>query len=197
MQLNFARRPQQSLVALLVLVFVLGGRVTADEATGTTDVKIKDLTLALPKSWKDVKSASTMRLATYNTPIAEGDKEPGELTIFSFGGGGGDVGSNISRWVGQFNSGGRSATVKKGKSGANDYYIVDVAGTYKRSIGPPIQQKTEPVEGFRMLGVILELEGKGVYYLKLTGPDATIKSQADAFRKSFGGDAKSETDFEL
>ena len=48
-----------------------------------------------------------------------------------------------------------------------------------------------------MLGVILELEDKGVYYLKLTGPDATIKAQADAFRKSFGGDAKSETDFEI
>ena len=187
----------RSVFVLGVAVISTGFAQAADEAVETTAVTIKDLTLNLPKSRSSVKSSSSMRLGTFNTPIAEGDQEPGELTIFSFAGGGGDVGSNISRWVGQFNSDGRTATVKKGKAESNTYYIVDVAGTYKRSVGPPIQQKTEPVEGFRMLGVILELEDKGVYYLKLTGPDATIKAQADAFRKSFGGDAKSETDFEI
>lgn len=160
-------------------------------------VKLKDLVLKVPTTWKTVPSASSMRLATYETPAAEGDEEGGELTIFNFAGGGGDVASNLSRWIGQFEGEKRTSQVVKGKAGDNVYYLVDIAGSYKKSVGPPILQKTETKEGYRMLGVILVLEGKGVYYLKLAGPDATIKAAATDFRKSFGGDAATEEAFEL
>ena len=77
------------------------------------------------------------------------------------------------------------------------YYLAEIAGTFKKPDGPPFLRKTKPAPGYRMLGAIVELDGKGVYFLKLTGPDATIKAEADAFRRSFGGDRESEKPFEL
>lgn len=65
---------------------------SADEkakAVETTEVKLMDLTLKLPKSWKALPNTSTMRLATYEIPKADGDPEAGELSVFSFAGGGG------------------------------------------------------------------------------------------------------------
>ena len=167
------------------------------EAGKTTEVKLKDLTLKIPATWKLKPSTSRMRLATYTIPAAKGDSESGELTIFNFAGGGGDVGANISRWVDQFTGEQRTSKVTRGKAGDNDYYFANIAGTYKKPIGPPFQRKTESAPGYRMTGVILVLQGKGVYYLKLAGPDATIKAQAEAFRKSFGGSSEGETDYEI
>jgi gluconolactonase len=48
-----------------------------------------------------------------------------------------------------------------------------------------------------MLGVIVVLKNEEVYFLKLTGPDATVKAQADALRKTFGGNSASEENYEL
>lgn len=163
----------------------------------TVEVKLKDLTLKLPKSWTVAESTSTMRLATYNVPAVGDDKEQGELTVFNFGGGGGDLASNLTRWIDQFDSDGRKATIKKGKIGTDTYYIADITGTYKKPKGPPVLRQTEAAPGFRMLAVVIELENKGVYYLKLAGPDATIKAQSDALRASFGGKSADETDYEI
>jgi len=123
------------------------------------------------------------------------DADHGELTIFSFGGGGGDVTANIDRWIGQFSGEGRTSKGTKGKAGDNDYYMADITGTYQKPDGPPILRKTVAAPNYRMLGVILVLKDQGVYYLKLTGPDATIKAAAKDFRTSFGGNAKTETKF--
>ena len=48
-----------------------------------------------------------------------------------------------------------------------------------------------------MLGVIYQVKGKDVYFLKLTGPDATIKAQADALRATFGAKVEGEEDYEI
>ncbi|MCH2212607.1 MAG: hypothetical protein MK110_14985 [Fuerstiella sp.] len=167
--------------------FVFG----ADAPAKTEEVKHKDLTLNVPENWSNTGKRNSMRLATYEIPAVKGDKESGELAIFNFPGGGGGVGQNISRWVGQFDSKGREHKITKGKAGDHDYYVVEVSGTYNKSVGPPIRRQTRPVEGSRMLAVILQLN-KGVYFLKMTGKDATVKAQSTAFRKSFGGSEKSE-----
>lgn len=185
------------LFAALLTVPALADEKPDSGSTKTEDVKLKDLVLKVPTTWKTVPSASRMRLATFETPAAKGESEGGELTIFSFAGGGGDVASNLSRWIGQFEGDKRTSEVLKGKAGDNAYYLADITGNYKKSVGPPILQKTETKEGYRMLGVILVLEGKGVYYLKLAGPDSTIKAAAEDFRKSFGGDAATEEEFEI
>jgi hypothetical protein len=42
-----------------------------------------------------------------------------------------------------------------------------------------------------MLAVILQLD-EGVYFLKLTGQDKTVKAQSQSLRDSFGGTSESE-----
>ena len=163
------------------------------EKVETKDLKVKDLTLKIPTTWKKVDSPSRMRLATIKVPKTEGDSDDGELTIFSFGGGGGQIQANIQRWVGQFAAEERETKVLRGKAGDNNYIIVDVKGTYKKPDGPPILGKTKPVKGYQMLGVILlDMKSSSVYFLKLTGPKKTITGAASAYRTAFGGSAKGE-----
>ncbi len=163
----------------------------------TVDTKIADLDLKVPKSWKQSDAPRAMRLATFEIPAAEGDKENGELAVSSFAGGGGGVDANISRWVGQFSAEGREAAVHQGKAGKNEYFLVNVSGTFGKTSGPPFASKTTPTPGQRMIGIILNIEGKNVYFLKLTGPDATVAAQKDAVRASIGGDADSEKEYEF
>ena len=63
--------------------------------------------------------------------------------------------------------------------------------------GPPILRKTKDTPGQRMVGVILNLEGKAVYFMKLTGPDATVAAQLNAVRASFGGKLDDEKEYEF
>lgn len=182
---------RSTLVASL-LVFGFQAGLSADDAPAkTTEVKLRDLTLNIPESWKKSPQRSRMRLATFAIPAAEGDDGDGELAIYSFPGGGGGVEANITRWIGQFAREGRENRTTVGQVGENTYYVVDVTGTYNQPVGPPIRQQTKPVAGSRMLAVILQLD-KGVYYLKMTGKEATVSAQSDAFRAAFGGSAKSE-----
>lgn len=189
----------------LVSAFMLGGlavqgTATADEPAKSAEkvsVKLKDLTLALPKTWSASDVKNSMRLATYDIPAAAGDKEKGELAISTFPGGGGGIEPNLTRWIGQFSPEGRKSVVKKGTAGENEYFIVDITGTFQKSVGPPILRKTEPAPGYRMLGMILVLKNEEVYFLKLTGPDATVKAQAEAMREAVGGKSAGETDYEL
>lgn len=166
--------------------------------TKTTEVQLKDLSLKIPQTWKTAPG-SRMRLATYGIPKVEGDEDNAELSIFNFGGGGGSLSDNITRWIGQFDGTGRTTKVTKGMAGENEYVFVDIAGTYKKPKpgSPPFRQETIAAPDYRMHGVILTVKDKGVYYLKVAGPDKTVKAAATDFRASFGGDVKSEKDHEL
>lgn len=170
---------------------------TNKEKQETVDTKIGELNLKLPKSWKQSDATLPMRLATFDVPAVENDKEHGEFVVSSFAGGGGGVDANIGRWVGQFSAEGREATVRQGKAGKNEYFVVNIAGTYMKPDGPPFLRKTKATPGQRMLGVILNQAAGEVYFLKLTGPDVTVAAQLDAVRASFGGKADDEKDYEF
>lgn len=190
----------KTLLPMLLLLSVVAAVRAEDEKVQaeTVSVKLQGLELKLPKTWAKSDTVSSMRLATYEIPVAEGDKDKGELSVFTFAGGGGGVAANLDRWVGQFSTRGRTMKVTQGTGNAKStYYLADIAGTFNKPIGAPILRKTEAAEGYRMLAAIIVLENEDVFYLKLTGPDATIKAQADAFRASFGGDVKTEKPYEL
>jgi gluconolactonase len=174
----------------------------ADEAkkkatTETVEEKLKDLVLNLPKTWAKSDTVSQMRLATYEISPVKGDKDKAELVVSTFGGDGGGVAPNLERWVGQFDSEGREVVIRKGTVGDNTYHIANISGTYQKPVGPPILRKSEPAKDYRMLGVIFQIKGKGVYFLKMAGPDATVKAQEDALRASFGGKKDGEEDYEI
>ncbi len=184
-----------STFAIALLVSVPMTVVADDAPVKTTDVTLRALTLKVPAAWKKAAKQSSMRLATFEIPAAKDDGGAAELAIYSFPGGGGSVEANISRWIGQFESKERESKVTVGKAGDHEYHLVEISGTYNQPVGPPIRRQTKAVADSRMLGVILGLDS-GVYYLKMTGPDETVKAQADALRKSFGGDAATEKESE-
>jgi hypothetical protein len=158
----------------------------------TREVKIESLTLNIPQSWEQTPPSNKLRKAQFNIPKAKGDKEGVELAIFSFGGGG-SARANIERWVGQFESKGRKSKITSGDSPQGQYIFVDITGTYKMSIGPPIAGRTKLVPNARMLAVILAVEKtEAVYYLRMAGESKTISAAAEPFRASFGADTKTE-----
>ena len=193
------RRVLYSVLGLSLAIYACSAKAADKEekTEKTTEVKIKDITLKVPEAWKSSPPSNNLRLAQFEIPAVEGDKEPAELVISSFGGTGGGVAANVTRWIGQFASGkDREAKVTQGESKDGKYIFVDISGTYNKSIGPPFLRKTEAVPDSRMRGVILAVEGKAYYFLKLTGPKKTVTSIVDEFRASFGANAKDEKPFE-
>ncbi len=176
-------------------LLMTASHVQADdaEAAKTQAVPVGKLTLNVPADWKKTPTRSRFRAAQFAIPPTADSDEAAELVIYYFGKtGGGDIPSNIKRWVGQFQTNGRKSKVTKGKSSQGEYVVVDVSGTYNKPVGPPILRKSEPIPNARMLAVILSVPGEGNYFLKLTGPNATVTAVASAFRHSFGGNVDKE-----
>jgi len=179
-------------VLLTALTGVLSA--VADDAapSATRKVTAGDLHLSVPMRWQTQETKSQFRVAQFGIPAAKGDPADGDLVVYFFGAGGaGGVDANVKRWVGQFESEGRKVKVVEGKSAQGKYTLVDISGSYNKPVGPPIQMKSKRMEGWRLLGVILE-SPKGSYFLKFDGPAATVKAAEEEFRAAFGGNAKDE-----
>ena len=147
------------------------------------------LKLAVPDGWKAVPPANRLRLAQFAVPADGG----GTVEAVVSGPFGGSDEQNIARWIGQFAADGREVTTTKGTGRTGEYTLVDITGTYNRSVGPPIMRRTESVPSARMLAVILpNPDGQGNYFLKLADTAASVDAQAEAFRKVFGGDKSTE-----
>jgi hypothetical protein len=115
--------------------------------------------------------ASSMRVATYSVPAAEG-QEQGECAVFFFGPGqGGGVDDNVARWAKQFEGAPLADRTTATVAGLR-VTRVQVAGTYLAP-GGPMMQSTGKRTGYRLLGAIVEAPGGNVFF-KLTGPAATI-----------------------
>ncbi len=182
----------------IVLATVFIPPAFSEEKPKTQDVKVDDLKLSVPVTWKRKPPANKLRKGQFEIPAVKGDKKAVELVIYEFSGGGGGVGANIQRWIGQFQAKGRKAKVSKGVSPAGPYIFVDITGTYNMPVGPPIQRKSKPVENARMLAVILAVkDARKVYYLKAAGESKTVTANATALRTAFGANQKKEEPLKL
>ena len=85
--------------------------------------------------------------------------------------------------------------ISSGDSKRGKYIFVELSGTYLKSVGPPIAGKKEKVPDSRVLAVILVVEQKGVYYLKMVGSDKTVAAQAKSLRAAFGAKAEDEKEY--
>ncbi|MFV0443645.1 MAG: SMP-30/gluconolactonase/LRE family protein [Planctomycetaceae bacterium] len=164
-------------------------------AADSVKVELDGLTLNVPKSWEQQKPSSNLRLGQFAVKPVEGDTEMSELAVFPpFGG---SVRQNVDRWIQQFDGQGREMKATQGECPQGKYVLVELTGTYKKPFGPPFLQQTQPAANYKMLGVILSKPDGGNYFLKLTGPKATIAAAATSFRQSFGGNADKETKYEF
>jgi len=163
----------------------------ADKKEAAREVKVGDITLAVPAAWKQQAPANRLRLAQFEIPASGDDKEPAELSIFNFGAGG-TVDQQVERWKGQFLPENRKFSMEQGKVELGEYVLVELSGTFKKPVGPPVLRKTVAMPGAAMHVAMVSTE-KGIYFLKLVGLQSTVNAAASDFRKSIGvGEKKTE-----
>jgi hypothetical protein len=144
------------------------------------------LVFTAPDGWQKVAIASSMRVAQYSLPRADGDAEDAELVLYYFGGGGGSVDANIERWLGQVQQpDGRpsSAFAKKEARTVNglEVTLLDVRGTYIAEMAPGASERHNK-SNFRLrAGVVTTPQGP--YYIKLTGPQNTVAKWDQSFER--------------
>lgn len=161
-------------------------------------VSIDAITLKIPATWEKEKPSNNLRLAQYKLPAAEGDKTVTEFVISSFPGGGGGVDQNLKRWIDQFTNDGRRVKMATGDCEQGKYHISDIRGTYLQSTGGPFSGgKKTPMPSYRSLSAVLSVPEKGVYFLRMTGPEKSVTAAEEAFRTAFGADAKKDKDYEI
>ncbi len=129
-------------------------------------------------TWRAKAPGSTMRLAEYAIPRAEGDGADGEIALFYFGAGqGGGVEANLDRWFGQFvqpdgSSSKGMARVDRRKVGELPVTVAEVSGRHlSKAMAPGQRDYDEP--GWRLYAAIVET-AKGPFFFKAIGPEKTI-----------------------
>jgi hypothetical protein len=145
--------------------------LSATAQTGT-------LTFSRPASWKERPSASSMRVAEFVVPRVAGDPEDGELIVYYFGGSGGSVEANLERWTKQFQTTKEPVRTKTSVNGLK-LANLSVSGTYVAEVRPGASERHNK-PGFQMRATVVETP-KGPYFIKLTGPSATIDKAGPAF----------------
>jgi hypothetical protein len=141
---------------------------------------------AAPKSWVSEPPANPMRKAQYKVPGAGGDAE---CVVFYFGPGqGGDPQSNAERWASQFaNADGTPATsaMKTRVASVNGMKVtyVETKGTYLAGSMSGTEVAKKP--NYALLGAIVEGPDAN-WFVKLTGPEATVSAQKAAFESMIG-----------
>jgi|SRR5215216_5717108 len=152
---------------------------TAPAQSGST--QSGNLQFQPPAGWTAEQPSSSMRVAQYKLPRAEGDSADATLVVYYFGPGqGGSVEANLDRWIGQMQQ--PDGTSSKSKAKTENITInrmpvtmLDVTGNYTESMmgGGGGQQ----IQGLaRMRAAVIETS-KGAYYVKLVGPEKTVNRQ--------------------
>ncbi len=149
-------------------------------ATPTEAETIAGVTFTPPKTWANL-GPSGMRQAQYRSGPVKGDADAAEVNVFYFGPqSGGGVEANLQRWIGQMvlpdgadpQSAARHAEFT---ADAMAGHIVSLNGSYKSGGGRPMGGAGQLMEGYRLVGVVLEgLQGS--LFFKLTGPLASAEA---------------------
>lgn len=148
-------------------------------------VKVGPFGFTVPEGWKKVTPSSPMRKAQLE--ITQGS-DKAEVTFFQFGAGqGGSVADNVARWFAQFPGSDAKRKTEEVQAGPVKVTFATTEGTF--SSGMPGGPST-PMTGYALCGAILA-SPDGDVYVKMTGPEAVIKSATEAFKKMVSEAAKS------
>lgn len=151
-------------------------------------LEIAGVTVTPPAAWKDL-GPSGMRATTYVFGPVAGDADSATVAVFFFGQSqGGDVNSNIERWVNQMSlpdggDPGQAATRDDAVIDGMPAHHVQLEGTYNAAaMGGGMMMGGQPVakERYLMSGIVLEAP-QGNLFFKLTGPQKTATAMNEAF----------------
>ena len=142
-----------------------------------------ELKFRVPTGWVEEQRTSSMRLAQYKLPKAEGDSEDASLVLYYFGlGQGGSTTANIDRWIGQMKQ--EDGAEKGGKLTTTEtaglkMTTVDVSGTYVAETSPG-SGTFHNKPAYRLRAAVVETPN-GSYFVKLVGPEKTVTQWNDSF----------------
>lgn len=176
------------LVAILALVSIACSTpptvVSKNAAPASSSASTGGLQFHPPAGWSSETPSSSMRVAQYQLPAAEGDAESASLVVYYFGAGqGGSVQANLDRWTGQIQqpNGGSSKDKAKTESltvNGMNVTLLDVSGAYAGGDMGGGAGQAKP--NFRMRAGVIE-SPKGGYFIKLVGPEKTVGKWDDSF----------------
>lgn len=158
---------------------------------GSMPASTRGIAFDMPSGWVPSMPSSSMRVAEFALPKAEGDAEDASLVVYYFQGSGGSVQANLDRWIGQIaqpdgsSSADKAATRKLTSRTGLAITVVDVAGTYVAEVTPGSTERFDK-PGFRLLAAYIDTPD-GPYFVKLVGPQATIarwSESVDGFLRS-------------
>lgn len=168
-------------VTVSVAVLACGSSLSLLGADAPATFKVSEFTFTRPAGWDWVQGGGPMRKAELKVEDA-GSKTKAEVVFYYFGpGNAGGTQANVDRWFGQFveprdkiHAHSEEVTV-----GTHKVTYVSAEGTYKS--GMPGGPQT-PMPGSALMGAIIDAE-QGSIFVKMTGPNALVKSKSADFRK--------------
>ena len=144
------------------------------------------LSLEVPKDAVKEKPASEMRLGQWKLPRAPGDTDDAQLLIFFFGAGqGGTPQVNLQRWCAQFTDEQGAPACQQSQPAASAPHGLTVTsaayrGRYKAMDMLTQQDVDKPKQ--ELLAAVVETP-KGMFFIKLLGPEATVAAQHAFFEQ--------------
>lgn len=187
-------RKNLALSSLSIVVSLFGSSMVLEATPAVAQESAKAETLSFangkitvekPASWKTVPPKSNIVQYEFRAP-AEGE-QTARVTVMGATGG---IEANIVRWIGQFEGLTRAdAKIEKKTIQKTTVHIVELEGTYKDSMGggPFAPGPVKKVENHAMIGLIFELEGGELVFVKMTGPKKTIAGEREAVMKMVEG----------
>jgi hypothetical protein len=162
---------------LAATVFLMGAD---DKAKQLIDAK--GITFDVPKSWESSPPSTQMRRAQLKVEPIDGDDYPAELIVFAFRGGAGSVEDNLTRWQKLFkDEDGNPPKIESKKVQSKNIEVTraETSGHYYPAALPGAPKQPDRPRA-RLLGVIVTGE-KYSYYLRMVGPDKTMKKLTKDF----------------
>lgn len=139
-----------------------------------------DLHFKVPDGWLTEKTTSSMRVAQYKLPKAEGDNEDASLVLYYFGASqGGSPQANIDRWISQIENPRDKPRTESLTVNGLKVSLVDATGTYTAEMSPGSGTMHNDAN-YRLRAAVIET-AKGNYYAKLVGPAKTVARWDQSF----------------
>jgi hypothetical protein len=139
--------------------------------------EVGKFTFQRPTTWEWIPVTSPMRKAHLRIAGKEGGA-PADITFFHFGSGqGGDVQSNVDRWLRQFQSKEGASKTEVQEMNGTKVTLVTTEGTFSSGMpGGP----TTALKDHALLGAILE-NPEGSVFVKMTGPTPLVNEARPQF----------------
>lgn len=160
---------------------------SADQPKKQEVIRFLGLEAPLTDGWVQQKPANAMRLAQCHVPAASGSKA-GEMVVYYFGRTRATLDANIARWRSQFSApGGGPVEPTTTNLTVEDMPVtlIEFQGAYARGIGVGPSEDVQADQ--TMVVAVVDAAAKGLVYIQIHGPSATIKKQHAAFEKLVKG----------